>query len=280
MEAASAVLQRHPAEGCKATKEDLLNKKKNPLDVDDFCPICLEDCNVRCRVANHPSSDQSAGVLSSVEEIDKPVYLCCMVQDVDDDNIITIPNCELLIDSGNTACDLVLTYHDARKFNLRVTKYIKEINQADGKLAVARMIPDVLVKFALVSVDGKITERSAYLDVWVKLKEVPMEALPRAFRDKLAAEKAKCKDDATEKDDTPINYPSVVTSTPEKRSSTNLPLNDTTSIPVNNPSPVKHMAHGSANLGKSGAKKLRLKYDFSTNEISFLEDCVIEFPEL
>jgi hypothetical protein len=44
----------HPAEGCHATKEDLMNKKKNPLDIDDFCPICFDDYNIQCRVANHP----------------------------------------------------------------------------------------------------------------------------------------------------------------------------------------------------------------------------------
>ncbi len=50
---ATAALQSDPADGCRATKEELLNKKRNPLDIDDFCPICLS-FNVKCHVANHP----------------------------------------------------------------------------------------------------------------------------------------------------------------------------------------------------------------------------------
>ncbi len=200
-----------------------------------------------------------------------------MTQDFDEP-IITISNCELFIDSGNTACDLLLTYHDASKFNLRVTKNVKEINQAEGKLAVVRTIPEVLVTFALVGNDGQVTQKSAYLDVWVKLKEVPMHALPKAFRDSLAVEKAK---DATEKakdDDAPMTCSSVAPITPAKLiPSVNEP---TTNVPVNNPSPVRHRAHGSANLGKSGAKKLKLKYNYETNVIWFLDDSAIEFPEL
>ena len=52
---ATPVLQSHPADACHATKEELLNKKKNPLDIDDFCPICLS-FNVKCHVANHPAA--------------------------------------------------------------------------------------------------------------------------------------------------------------------------------------------------------------------------------
>ena len=43
-----------PDDGCKATKEDLMNQK-DPLNSTDDCPICREDYNVLCRVANHPS---------------------------------------------------------------------------------------------------------------------------------------------------------------------------------------------------------------------------------
>ncbi len=54
------VRQNEPSEGCKATKEELLNKKKNPLDIDDDCPIC-EKRGVLCEVANHPHREQQAG---------------------------------------------------------------------------------------------------------------------------------------------------------------------------------------------------------------------------
>jgi len=40
--------------------EALLAKKKNPLEVDDDCPICLEMDNTLCRVGGHPSNNQAA----------------------------------------------------------------------------------------------------------------------------------------------------------------------------------------------------------------------------
>ena len=49
------------SEFCKATKEDLLAKKKNPLDVDDDCPICARRA-VLCEVGCHPSIN--AGISS------------------------------------------------------------------------------------------------------------------------------------------------------------------------------------------------------------------------
>lgn len=215
--------------------------------------------------------------LNSVDGVNKPVYLCSMTQDDDEDNIITVSNCELFIDSGNTACDLLLTYHDASKFNLRVTKNVKVINQAEGKLAVAMTIPQVLVTFAIAGMDGQVTQKSAYLEVWVKLQEVPFHALPKAFRDKLVAERAK---DATEKakdEGIPMICSSLAPATPAKLAAT---VDEPTKAPVNKPSPVRHAAHGSTNLGKSGAKKLMLKYDYETNVIWFLDDSPTEFPEL
>ena len=57
-----AGLQRSskPHPDCRATKEELLNKKKNPLDVDEDCPICLQ-IGLLCSVGCHPSSASSAG---------------------------------------------------------------------------------------------------------------------------------------------------------------------------------------------------------------------------
>lgn len=221
------------------------------------------------------ASGDTVGKLTSADGMDKPVYLCSMAQDFDDDDVIRIPNCELLIDSGNTACDLVLTYHDASKFKLKVTKRVKTINQADGQVAVVLLIPQILVTFALAQANGIITEKSDYLDVWVKLKEVPEPALPKAFREALVAERLK---NGVVEPPTAV-HSSTPPTTPRKASSP-LPAEEAVSAPVNKVSPVKHLAHGSANLGKSGAKKLKLKYDFETNEIYFMEDNPLEFPEL
>ncbi len=52
--------QDRPAEGCKATIEALMNQK-DPLNATDDCPICRDDYGVLCRVANHPSAQQTAG---------------------------------------------------------------------------------------------------------------------------------------------------------------------------------------------------------------------------
>jgi hypothetical protein len=48
---ATGTLQSRRADGCQATKEDLIRDKLKSFD---FCPICLEDYNIRCRVVNHP----------------------------------------------------------------------------------------------------------------------------------------------------------------------------------------------------------------------------------
>ena len=49
-----------PYSKCHATKEELLNIRRNPLDVTDDCPVCLR-FNVFCPVACHPSSGTSSG---------------------------------------------------------------------------------------------------------------------------------------------------------------------------------------------------------------------------
>lgn len=52
-----------PHKDCHATKEELLSKRKNPLDVDDDCPIC-ERRGVRCEVGCHPSSIPETNALA------------------------------------------------------------------------------------------------------------------------------------------------------------------------------------------------------------------------
>ena len=105
--------------------------------------------------------------MSSVDTIDKPVYNCSICDEFEE---IASPDCEILLDSGNTACDLLLSYLDASKFKLRVSKSMKEVHQVDGVVAIARMIPSLWVSFALLSPDGKITIKGASLDSWVELK--------------------------------------------------------------------------------------------------------------
>jgi hypothetical protein len=49
---ATAALQSHPADGCRATKEELV---ADGLQYTQFCTICLS-FDVKCHVANHPSA--------------------------------------------------------------------------------------------------------------------------------------------------------------------------------------------------------------------------------
>ena len=44
-----------PHEDCKASQEALLGRKKNPLDIDDYCPIC-ERRGIICEVGSHPTA--------------------------------------------------------------------------------------------------------------------------------------------------------------------------------------------------------------------------------
>ena len=57
--------QAKPAAGCNASQEALLNKKKNPLDVDEDCPICRDSFGVLCQVGCHPSSNSGDLLLVS-----------------------------------------------------------------------------------------------------------------------------------------------------------------------------------------------------------------------
>ena len=47
--------QALPADGCKATKEGLID---DGFGETKDCPNCKDDWNVLCRVSNHPSRQQ------------------------------------------------------------------------------------------------------------------------------------------------------------------------------------------------------------------------------
>ena len=56
---ATPVRSNTRSEFCQSSQEALLAKKKNPLEIDDDCPVC-EKLGVVCSVGCHPS-DASAG---------------------------------------------------------------------------------------------------------------------------------------------------------------------------------------------------------------------------
>ena len=159
-------------------------------------------------------------------------------------NQIVIQNCELLVDSGNTACDLLLTFHDAKKFELTPSIISMTVGGLTGGAIIIKMLPALLVTFALRDANGVVQEKSASVDAWVMKHEID------SFND-------------TQSTAVVSNITTVTVG----------------ATPVNNPSPVKHMAHGSANLGESGCKKLKLKYDFNSDEISFIS-AIEDLPEI
>lgn len=164
---------------------------------------------------------------------ERPVYLCTLSNET---NNIIIENCELLVDTGNTACDLLLSFKDARKFQLVPSTVSMGVDGLTGGTRIVKMLPALLLTFALRGPDGDIVEKIASLDVFVKQDEL------KAFQ-----------------------------------ASKDISLSEITSVikgrvPVNDPSPIRHLRHGSANLGRSGCKKLKLRYDSESDEISFLEN--------
>ena len=169
------------------------------------------------------------------------MYQCTLGNEL---NQIVIQDCELLVDSGNTACDLLLTFHEAKKFELTQSKISIRVGGLTGGAIIVKMLPPLLLTFALRDSNGDVQEKSASVDAWVMKHEID------SFND--------------------------TQSTAVVSNITTVTVGET---PVNNPSPVKHMAHGSATLGKSGCKKLKLKYDFDSDEISFI-NAIEELPEI
>ncbi len=178
--------------------------------------------------------------LASLSE-EKPIYTCSMTNELLE---LSIDGCELLLDSGNTAFDLLLSYRDSCKFQLKPSKETMKVNGLTGTVIV-KLLPSLMVTFALLDKNGNLTERSASLDAWIMKSELDTFL---ARPDLSLYEKTQIKEGR---------------------------------VRVNNPSPVKHQQQGSANLGKSGCKKLKLKYDFETDEISFIDSVEEEdLPEI
>ena len=157
---------------------------------------------------------------------------------------IVIDDCEVLLDSGNTACDLLLSKQDALKFQLYTSSVSMPFQGFGGNATVVKMLPALKVTFSLEDTDGNVKTKSASLDVWI------LESGGDVVEDTEPLLKKQRSD------------------------------SESSSVPINKRSPVKHLRHGSANLGKSGCKKLKLKYDFDTDQISFLDLANEELPEI
>jgi phage pi2 protein 07 len=76
-----------------------------------------------------------------------------------------------LINSGNTACDLLITYHDAVKFGLQRSSIKIKVGSLTGSVFIVKMLPPLLVSFALRVAD-EVQEKSASIDAWVMENEM------------------------------------------------------------------------------------------------------------
>lgn len=202
-------------------------------------------------------------VLTSVYS-DKPVYLCKMTNEM---NKKTVNNCELLLDTGNIAVDLLFSYRDALKFDLVQSEITTEVCGYKSEVTLVKMLPPLLVKFQLKDSSGEVEERKASLDVYVSMQEIDdYNAHLASITKNLSPSESPEKADGhhTEVPKKPLKRKiDACNATPSAQDDENTPVND--------PSPVRYTGTGTANLGGSGAEKLRLRYDTVKKEIFFLQ---------
>jgi hypothetical protein len=117
-------------------------------------------------------------------------------------------------------------------FNLVPTDIYKNPRGFAGNAQIVQMFPPIRIIFALQDASGKVTEKKAFVDVWVRTSE-----LSNTFES---------------------TAPVIAEVAPS-------------TVPVNGPSPIKHSNRGAV-LGYSGAKKLNIRVDSRRDEIFFEED--------
>ena len=140
----------------------------------------------------------------------------------------------MVIDT-NIEVDLVLTYHDALKFNLVPTDVFEE-NTKGFTDKIVLMFPPIKIYFALRDEGSTVVENKTYAHVWVHSSDI--DGYER-ISDSITA------------------VPTII---------------DThVSVPVNKSSPIKYSS-GGAVLGRSGANKLRIKFVPGKDEIFFEEE--------
>lgn len=155
-------------------------------------------------------------------------------------NGVSVSNCELLVDTGNTACDLLLSFRNACKFQLTQSKARQTVTDVTGRAVIVKMLPSLLVNFALRTTEGSIVCKEASVDAWVKADEITA-------------------------------YPALPTISISERTQAVGTQAVGGKVRLNCPTPAKHRERGSAILGCSGLRKLQLKYDAETDEISSLD---------
>jgi hypothetical protein len=170
---------------------------------------------------------------------------------------LVVPDCEVLLDSGNLRCDLYLPVREIVKLQLAPSTVTKQAKPIDSKAITIRQFEPVQITMVFADADGKECPRTALLEVFGNDEQY--QILKNAAADALAPPAER----ATDSSISPSHH------TPQLRAAVNPPINQLT--------PIKHLAGTGKDrviLGKSGAMKLDLEWDAKTNSISLLDEPV------
>ena len=168
-----------------------------------------------------------------------------------------IPDCEVLLDSGKLRCDLYLPVREIVKLQLRPLQLTKQAKPIDSRPITIRQFEQVVITMVFKDADGQEYPRTAALEVFGN-DEQYQAALKNAAAEPVALPAESTADSSA----LPTSH-----RTPDVRAAVHPPINQLT--------PIKHLAGTGKDrviLGKSGAKKLDLKWDADTNSISLLDE--------
>jgi hypothetical protein len=170
---------------------------------------------------------------------------------------LVVPDCEVMVDTGNLRCDLYLPVREILKLRLTPTDITKQAKPIDTKAITIRQFEQVEITMSFADADGKKYPRKALLEVFGN------DAQYQELKDKAAAvgSSPSSVESATDSSTSPL-YES-----PQLRAAVRPPINQLT--------PIKHLGGSGKErviLGKSGMMKLSLKYDAETNAISLLDE--------
>jgi hypothetical protein len=182
-----------------------------------------------------------------------PVYRCMF----NTKSGLVVPDCEVLMDSGNLRCDLYLPVREIVKLQLAPSDITKQAKPIDSKAITIRQFEQVEITMVFADADGKEYPRKALLEVFGNDEQY------QEFKNTSA--------------DTGLSSPSVGPATDSSLSpSYQSPLlRGAVQPPINQLTPIKHLGGTGKDrviLGKSGALKLDLEWDAKTNSISLLDE--------
>ena len=191
---------------------------------------------------------------------------------------LVIPDCEVLVDTGNLRCDLLLPVREIVKLQLTPLPVTRRAKPIDSKAITIRQFEQLVVTMVFKDADGNEYPRTAALEVFGN-DDYYQAALKRAADAALAppAESAAASHvtPATAAADAAATAAAAAAPpahlTPELRAAVHPPVNELT--------PIKHMG-GTGNdrviVGDSGMDKLSLRYDAKTSSLSLLDEPVWE----